>query len=82
VNDEGPVLQLVLDQSIKMLAANGWAEEAGLAGSRRQARRCRRSKGAEGERTISHGRSWVEWPWATSPTGPGVAAGRLETKLS
>ena len=44
VNTEGPVPQLVLDQSIKMLVANGWVEEAGLPGSHRQARRCRRGK--------------------------------------
>ena len=36
VNTEGPVSQLVLDRSIKMLAANGWAEEVGLPGSHRQ----------------------------------------------
>jgi hypothetical protein len=28
-----------------MVAANGWAEEAELLGSHRQARRCRRGKG-------------------------------------
>jgi hypothetical protein len=44
VNTEGPVPQLVLDQSIKMLVANGWVEEAGLPGSHRQDRRCRRGK--------------------------------------
>ena len=31
---------------------------------------------SEAERAISHVRSWVEWPLATSP------GGRLETKLS
>ena len=46
VNTDGPVPQLlVLDQSIKMPAANGWAEEAGLPGSCRQAKRFRRGKG-------------------------------------
>jgi hypothetical protein len=30
MNDEGPVPQLVLDQLIKILEANGWEEEAGL----------------------------------------------------
>jgi hypothetical protein len=30
VNLEGPVPQLVLDRSVKMLAANGWVEEAEL----------------------------------------------------
>ena len=44
VHTEGPVFQLVLDQSIKMLVANGWVEEAGLPGSHRQARRSRRGK--------------------------------------
>ena len=39
VNAEGPVPQLVLDQSIKMLAANGWEEEVGFPGSHSQARR-------------------------------------------
>ena len=33
VKAEGPVPQLVLDQSIKISAANGWVEEAGLPGS-------------------------------------------------
>ena len=45
VNAEGPVLQLVLDRLIKILAVNGWAEEVGLLGSRSQASRQRRKKG-------------------------------------
>jgi hypothetical protein len=44
VNHQRPVPQLVLDLSIKMLVANGWAEEAELPGSSTQARRCRRKK--------------------------------------
>jgi hypothetical protein len=44
LNTEGPVPQLVLDQSIKMLSTNGWAEEVGLPGSCRQARRQQRRK--------------------------------------
>ena len=44
LNAEGPVPQLVLDPSIKMLAANGWAEEAELPVSLRQASRCRRGE--------------------------------------
>ena len=44
VNAEGPVSQLVLDLSIKMLVANGWVEEAELPGSCRQASRSRRRK--------------------------------------
>ena len=41
-NTEDPVPQLVLDQSIKMLAANGWAEKAGFPGTQTQVRRHRR----------------------------------------
>jgi hypothetical protein len=44
VNAEDPVLQLVLDQSIKMLAANRWLDESGLLGSHKQARICRKKK--------------------------------------
>lgn len=44
VNAEDSVPQLVLDQSIKMPAANGWAGKAGLPGSCRQAKRSRRRK--------------------------------------
>jgi hypothetical protein len=68
-----------------MLAANGWVEEVGLPGFHRQARRCRRGKrihyALEGERATSHVRSQVERPLAASPTGPGVAGGRLKTQL-
>jgi hypothetical protein len=64
VNAEGPVLQLVLDRSIEIPATNGWAEEAELRGSRRQARRCKIGKGihlvSEGERVIGHMRCPVE----------------------
>jgi hypothetical protein len=42
VNSEGSVPQLV--QSIKMLAASGWVEEAGLPGSLGQAKRRGRRK--------------------------------------
>lgn len=45
VNADGPVSKLVLDRSIKMAVTSGWEEEAGLPGSRRQARRYRRKKG-------------------------------------
>jgi hypothetical protein len=44
VNTEGPVLQLVLDRAITMLAANGWVEKVRLPGSHRQADRCRKGK--------------------------------------
>ena len=44
VNTEDPIPQLALDQSIKMLVANGWAKEVVLPGSHRQAKRCRRRK--------------------------------------
>lgn len=36
VNPEGPVPQLILDQSIKMLMANGWEEEVGFLGYSRR----------------------------------------------
>jgi hypothetical protein len=36
----------------------------------------------EREPATSHLRAQVEWPLAVSPTGPGVAGGRLETQLS
>lgn len=45
VNIEALVPLLVLDQSVKMLADNGWIEEAGLSGSHRNARRPRGRKG-------------------------------------
>jgi hypothetical protein len=35
VNAEGTVSQLVLDGSINMILANGWAEEEGFLGSHR-----------------------------------------------
>ena len=57
---------MVLDQSIKMPAANGWAEEAGLSGSCRQTKRCRRReedsahvRGREGHQPCV--RSKLEW---------------------
>ena len=39
VNTEGPVHQLVLDQSIKMLVTNSWVEKVGPPVSCRQASR-------------------------------------------
>ena len=82
---EGPVPQLVLGPSIKMPAANGWAEEAGFPGSCKQAKRHRRRKRnlpCFGGRVTSHVRSWVEWPLVTFLTEPGVAGRRLEMQLS
>jgi len=37
---------------------------------------------SEGERATSHVRSLVECPLAASLTGPGLAGGGLETRLS
>lgn len=45
VNAEAPVPQLILNQSIKMLVANGWAEELGLPG---------RQGDTRGRKEISH----------------------------
>lgn len=45
VNTKGPGLQVVLDRSIKIPVAKGWAEEGGLPGSHRQGRRSKRKKG-------------------------------------
>lgn len=65
MNTEGPVPQVVLDPSIKMLVANGWAEKAGFLGSHRQARKCWRRKeihhALQGEKATSHMRSQMEW---------------------
>ena len=62
MNPEGPVHQLVLDQSIKMLTANGWAEEAGLLVSKDRLGDTRGGKGiyhASGqERAICHEEHW------------------------
>jgi hypothetical protein len=74
VNTEGPVSQLVLDQAIKMqwLMAEQKRQEfqvpagkLGDTGGRKGI--CHASSV---ERTISHVRSWVERPLATSPIGP------------
>lgn len=56
-------------------------KEAGLLGSRRQAKGCRKRKGdfhqaSQGEKVTDCVRSQVEWPWAASP------GRRLETQLS
>jgi hypothetical protein len=62
------VLQLVLGQSIKILAANGWVEEVGGGGERKK-----RIPLALKERE-SHQPCEISggWPLAVSPTGPGV----------
>jgi len=44
MNSEGPVPQLVLDQSIKILVASGWAKGLELPDFHRQAGRCKRRK--------------------------------------
>jgi hypothetical protein len=84
VNPEGPVFQLVLDQSTKMLAASGWAKEVGLlfSSAGRLSDIGEKSRHAsEGERATSQVRSKVGWTLTGSLTGPGAAGRRLETQL-
>lgn len=85
VNPEGPVPQLVLEQSITMPTANGWEEELRLLGSLRWLRDAGGGKGMHhasgGERAISRVRYGVEWSLAMSFIGPGVANRRLEMQL-
>jgi hypothetical protein len=69
---------LVLDPSIKMLAANGWVEEVGLGSCRLGDAAGGKGFASEEDRATSHVRSLVEWPLATSQIGPEVAGGRLE----
>jgi hypothetical protein len=67
-----------------MLVANDWVEEAGLPGTHRQVRRCRRRKENSpcfGGRE-SHKPCELSGNVATSLTGPGVAGERLEMQLS
>jgi hypothetical protein len=85
VNDEGPLPQLVRVQSIKMPAANGWAEEVGLPSSLRKARRCWRKK--KKRNSLCFGEWESHHPCEISggvaipvfPIDPWVADGRLET---
>jgi hypothetical protein len=84
VKPEGPVPQFVLDQLIKMIAANDLGRIVRnlsfpigrLADAVEEKKICWAS---EGKRATSHVRSRVEWPSATSLTGSGVADERLET---
>ena len=74
-NTEDPVPQLVLDPSLKMLAA----KELGSIGRTSSFPTGRLADAKEGERATSHVRSQVEWPSAASVTGPGVAGRKLES---
>lgn len=61
VNAEAPVPQLILNQSIKMLVANGWAEEMGLPGRQGDTRGGKEiSHISEGERDTGHVRTRME----------------------
>ncbi len=59
----------------------GWAEEVGLPGSHKQAKRKEIHHVSEGDRATSHMKSLVEWTLAIYLTRPGIAGGRLEMKL-
>jgi hypothetical protein len=71
VNTEGPVHQLVLDQSIKMPKANGWQKKQDFLVPSGRLGDAERGKGIHhvsgGERAICHVRSGMEWPLATVP---------------
>lgn len=83
VNSEAPDLQLVLDQSMKMLAANGWAkrQDFWVPTGRLVDAAGGKDSPCFGGRATSHVRFLVEEPLAASLTGPGVPGGRLETQL-
>ena len=68
VNTKGPVPQLVLHQSIKMLVANGWVEAAGPPGSPgRLGDKEKREFACFRGRDTSHVRFRVEWPLVDFP---------------
>ena len=83
VSPEGPVHQLVLDRSIKMLTANGWQKRLHFEvpeGRLEIQEEEREFTMLQGEREPCG--TLVEWPLTPCLISSGVSDRRLETQLS